>query len=260
VGKPLPVLRGAEILAPPDAAAQWFTSESPYPLLDVLRGRPGRWPWRLIACALCRLVYHEHLADARSLLALAAAERFAVGLADGVELADAWGTALDAVAEARWAEDEAARAADAARQAARNASTATVDAKDEAVRLTDRLVSARRAFLTAAEAAARCADESGDPEQVLPPIWPVSPPQYAAILRDVVGNPFQPFSFPPAWRTPTATRLAGGIVLARDFALLPILADALEDAGCSEPGVLGHCRQPGQHVAGCWVLRGLLGG
>ncbi|MBY0524503.1 MAG: hypothetical protein K2R98_13955 [Gemmataceae bacterium] len=49
-------------------------------------------------------------------------------------------------------------------------------------------------------------------------------------------------------------RLAQGIYAERTFDLLPILADALEDAGCADTGILKHCRQPGDHARGCWVV------
>ncbi|MDY3562094.1 hypothetical protein R5W23_003540 [Gemmata sp. JC673] len=40
----------------------------------------------------------------------------------------------------------------------------------------------------------------------------------------------------------------------RDFSAMPILADALQDAGCDRADILDHCRGPGQHVRGCWVV------
>jgi hypothetical protein len=45
----------------------------------------------------------------------------------------------------------------------------------------------------------------------------------------------------------------------RDFAALPVLGDALEDAGCADPELLGHLRGPGPHVRGCWAVDLLLG-
>jgi hypothetical protein len=57
----------------------------------------------------------------------------------------------------------------------------------------------------------------------------------------------------PSWLTPTALSLAHGIYTDRAFDRLPILADALQDAGCANPDILSHCRGPGPHVRGCWV-------
>lgn len=89
--------------------------------------------------------------------------------------------------------------------------------------------------------------------------------QLAKFLREVVGNPFTPPRFEPAWRTSTVVDLARGIVADRAFDRMPILADALLDADCDEEAVLRHCRgtelgvkeQP-QHVRGCWVLELIL--
>ena len=86
--------------------------------------------------------------------------------------------------------------------------------------------------------------------------------ELADLLRDVVGDPFRPVSFDPAWARAgdgTAARLALACYEERDFTRLPILADALEEAGCADPAVLGHCRGPGPHVRGCWVIDLVLG-
>jgi hypothetical protein len=75
-----------------------------------------------------------------------------------------------------------------------------------------------------------------------------------------VGNPFRPVSFSPDWRTDTAVSLARQMYEAREFSAMPILADALQDAGCDNDDVLAHCRDTKQvHVRGCWVVDGVLG-
>jgi hypothetical protein len=74
------------------------------------------------------------------------------------------------------------------------------------------------------------------------------------LLRDIFGNPFRPVSFSPAWRTDTAVALARQMYESRDFGAMPILADALQDAGCDDADILEHCRGPGPHVRGCWVV------
>jgi hypothetical protein len=79
-------------------------------------------------------------------------------------------------------------------------------------------------------------------------------------VREVVGNPFRQVAFAPAWRTSTAVGVATKIYDTRDFGAMPILADALQDAGCDSDDVLNHCRDPKQtHVRGCWALDGVLG-
>ena len=81
----------------------------------------------------------------------------------------------------------------------------------------------------------------------------------AALLRDIFGNPFRPVTFDPAWRTETAVGLALRMYDERDFAAMPILADALQEAGCDSQDILTHCREPGVHVRGCWVVDLVLG-
>jgi hypothetical protein len=84
-------------------------------------------------------------------------------------------------------------------------------------------------------------------------------------LHEVFGNPFairrkrkndlrRGWMFDPAWRTDTAMTLARSIYDSREFTTMPILADALQDAGCDNEDVLTHARRPGEHVRGCWVL------
>jgi hypothetical protein len=89
-------------------------------------------------------------------------------------------------------------------------------------------------------------------DPVLHPLGPV-------LLRCVVGNPFRPVAFDPRWRTADVTALARGIYEERAFDRLPLLADALMDAGCDSDDALTHCRSDGPHVRGCWVVDLVLG-
>jgi len=82
----------------------------------------------------------------------------------------------------------------------------------------------------------------------------------AVIFKDIFGNPFRPVVFDQRWRSEPTVSLARTAYDTRNFSLLPILADALEEAGCDHPDVLTHCRDPKQvHVRGCWVVDGVLG-
>jgi hypothetical protein len=85
--------------------------------------------------------------------------------------------------------------------------------------------------------------QSGDPIQRFPPLF-----------RDIFGNPFRAVTFSPEWRTDTAVALARQMYDSREFSAMPILADALQDAGCASAEILEHCRGPGPHVRGCWVV------
>jgi hypothetical protein len=79
------------------------------------------------------------------------------------------------------------------------------------------------------------------------------------IFRDIIGTHFQNLPFLPVWRTSTVVALAQQMYDSRDFAAMPILADALQDAGCDSDSVLSHCRGDGPHVRGCWVIDLILG-
>jgi hypothetical protein len=79
------------------------------------------------------------------------------------------------------------------------------------------------------------------------------------LLHDIIGNPFQPVSPDPSWLTSTVVQLAEGIYTERAYDRLPVLVDALQDAGCENADILDHCRGPGPHVRGCWVVDLVLG-
>jgi hypothetical protein len=79
------------------------------------------------------------------------------------------------------------------------------------------------------------------------------------LLRDIFGNPFRPVAVEQSWLTPTVVQLAGAIYAERGFGDLPVLTDALEEAGCTNADVIVHCRGPGPHARGCWLIDTLLG-
>lgn len=84
--------------------------------------------------------------------------------------------------------------------------------------------------------------------------------QHNALLRCVVGSPFHGVSsVDRSCLTTTVKELAHAIYADRAFDRLPILADALEEAGRTDEAILAHCRGPGPHVRGCWVVDLLLG-
>ena len=82
----------------------------------------------------------------------------------------------------------------------------------------------------------------------------------ATVLRDIFGNPFRPAALDSAWLTSTVVALAEGIYAEKAFDRMPILADALQDAGCDNDDILNHCRDTSAaHVRGCWVIDLLTG-
>jgi hypothetical protein len=89
--------------------------------------------------------------------------------------------------------------------------------------------------------------------------WFVERSRQADLLRCIFGNPFQPTVPDPAWRTPSVMAVAQVIYDERRFGDLPILGDALEEAGCTNREILDHCRTKGEHARGCWVVDCLLG-
>jgi hypothetical protein len=81
----------------------------------------------------------------------------------------------------------------------------------------------------------------------------------AMAFRDVCGNLLLSISFAADWRTDRALAVAQPMYASRDFSAMPVLADALQDAGCDNADILNHCLDPGAHVCGCWVVDLVLG-
>ncbi|QEG32042.1 hypothetical protein GobsT_68920 [Gemmata obscuriglobus] len=101
--------------------------------------------------------------------------------------------------------------------------------------------------------------DADDPPVPLEELEPVRRAN-ADLVRDIFGNPFRPVRFAPGWRTDTAIAIARQMYESRDFSAMPVLADALQDAGCDCADILAHCRDPQQvHVRGCWVADLVLG-
>jgi hypothetical protein len=78
------------------------------------------------------------------------------------------------------------------------------------------------------------------------------------LARDIFGNPFRPLTTDLSWVPANAVVLARTMYETRDFTALPLLADLLEEAGCPAD-VSAHCRGPGPHARGCWVVDLVLG-
>jgi hypothetical protein len=74
------------------------------------------------------------------------------------------------------------------------------------------------------------------------------------LLRDIFGNPFRQVAFDPRWRSGNTIELGAAICKEKAFERMPILADALMDAGCDDAVILDHCRADTPHVRGCWVV------
>jgi hypothetical protein len=84
---------------------------------------------------------------------------------------------------------------------------------------------------------------------------------HADLFREVFGNPFRRVTFDSDLLTGTVESLARAVYEERalprgelDDVRLAVLADALEETGCSEQGILDHLRSPGPHVRGCWAV------
>jgi hypothetical protein len=265
--------------------AEWLAGTDPTPMLEFLRGKASDRKLRLFAVACCRRVWN--FVDQRSRTAgeaaeaavtatphwvwtidlphgweaVEAAERFADGFATPEELAAA---ARDAVECSHtlgeyqnWQyDDDCFYAGEVIAQSAAAASTDPV-----ACRLVD--LTAAIAFLATRGLAGPHWHPTRDK------LAASAREEQAALFRDIFGNPFRPVTLDPAWLTwhdGTVPRIAQAIYDDRhlpsgrlDNTRLGILADALEDAGCTDADLLGHCRQPGVHVRGCWLVDLLLG-
>jgi hypothetical protein len=238
--------------------AEWLQCSDPERMLEFLRGKVSDRKLRLFVCACCRRIWHL-LADGASQQAVEMAEQSADDMAQSDALRQACASAEAAYKERRrvaertpgligdlsayWA---AAATADASRVAWLT-SWATESVSQGVVSVVALLA-----------AGTRQAEYQGDIS-----VCDAEMGVQCCLLSDLFGPlPLRPVIIDPAWltwRDGTIPKLAQSIYDDRAFDQLPILADALEEAGCTSREVLDHCRGPGPHVRGCWVVDLVLG-
>jgi hypothetical protein len=235
--------------------AEWLACEHPRFMLEYLRGRGSGRKLRLFACACCRRIW-QLLADKRFRQAVKVAELYADGQARKAELVAARDEA--AVAALKEAEQRAARGEFPAHYAQGQASLHPALCVARPGPRTSRLFE-----WTADRAAATVAKAAGYWGRItFYPGWGDEMAAQISLLREVFGNPFRPVTLDPAWlswKDATVVKLAQAVYDERAFDRMPVLADALEDAGCDNTDILDHCRGPATHVRGCWVVDLILG-
>jgi hypothetical protein len=218
----------------------WMECTDPWPMVHYLCSQWNKFSHRklrLFSLACCRRIWHL-LTDKRSRLAVEVGERYAEGLATREELSNAREAARAVIGL------KSSRAATAAIGATLLAPYTALDAAVAVGRFAAQAVkqTLRGREEKRAKAAERCVQ--------------------CNILRCIVGNPFHAVTIDQrclTWNDGAVRKLAQAIYDERRFDDLPVLADALEDAGCDDAAVLGHCRGPGPHVRGCWVVDLILG-
>jgi hypothetical protein len=214
--------------------ADWLASSDPEPMLAFLRAIASDRKLRLFQVACADYVWHL-LADERSRIAVAVAERFADGLATQTELANAFSAACEAWKDIVWSPGDrrAERGARVAKAAAREAMDAATVSLHARARYADRWLRKGTSGYTR-----------------------------SCLLREIFGNPIRPAELNRdwiVWNDGCVVKIAQGIYDERAFDRMPILHDALLDAGCDDEAILAHCRSEAPHVRGCWVVDLLLG-
>lgn len=214
---------------------EWRSSTDPLPMLEFIRGNVSDRKLRLFACACTQAVRELLWVDFYSQLALQRAEEHADGQASVEDLLTAQNEVRDRLEL--------------------YASEPVYDAAYWAggLNITEDVNSC---VFYAANVSMRMIDDEMKAHKVRAEIVR----QQSCFLRDVIGpSPFFATLFDKRWRTEIVNTLAQGIYDDRTFDRMPILADALQDAGCEDADILDHCRSNGPHVRGCWVVDLLLG-
>ncbi len=232
---------------------EWLECTDPREMLLSLRGKVSDRKLRLIAAGCCRRVWHL-LVHLYSREAVMVAERFAEGGASARELESACLHASHVTPDPAY---EAAPpysivpAIDHARRAAIFASASPIN---------DNFLMTANAARFAASAAASPGWEAhrADWREVMSARQAAEHRTQADLLREVFGVlPFHPVTITPtvlAWNDDMVPRVAQAIFERRAFDRMPILGDALEEAGCANTDIRAHCREQGAHAPGCWVL------
>ena len=241
--------------------AEWLACTNPRPMLEFVRQRASARKVRLFAVACCRRVWasleHEEFRDA-----VRKAESFADGIADRAEMLQA---------------HEKARPIFVTLHGKDNGPCATLTTsgfpsppKSIWVRIADALDppwwedemdkgDPLGPALVASEQAARAAgDLLGQKPVPDAPARIAEAREQTDLVRCLFGNPFRPRPASADWLTHDVRALAEGIYMERDFDRMPLLADVLEGAGCTNTDLIGHCRSGGEHARGCWSVDLLL--
>lgn len=218
---------------------EWNVCTDPARMLAILEGRQYSRKRRLFACACCRRIWNL-LADERSRHAVAVSEQYADKEATKAAL-------LVAQEHAMLGNDRFDEYVYPAENAAASVCRPTISPRWIAQLATWAV--GNRAVWARPGAARAVRHEATDNESIA----------QAELLRCIFGH--IPFRAPvlPASLTQTVIGIARTMYDERAFDRLPVLADALEEAGCSHPDILNHCRQGGVHVRGCWVVDLILG-
>ena len=218
--------------------AEWLVCTKPVSMLRLLGPRMTARKGRLLACACYRERGWDQGCEPPYRNAVAVAEKYADGLADNIalfaskpRLESARGGEPRFGPGARWPmpEDE---------------TTIVIYWRNLAAR---DLTSEQMGLVENGAVYAAGMEAGREPRR-----------EHARFVRCVFGNPFRPTTLEHSWLTSTVLTLASGIYAERAFDRLPILADALQDAGCENIDILSHCRSEGPHVRGCWVVDLLL--
>jgi hypothetical protein len=270
----------------PMTEGEWWSSDDVMAMLKWLRPRRRRITdrkIRLFACACCRRI-EQLLSDERLRQALEVAEAYADQSVDLTALKASL-RMVRAAWKRRLAESEEAEAIWKATQtsrdpAARRAAAADFHGKFAAVIAAAAMLGVvatkpslgrytpptYRAAAAAEQAALQAwvlgGGEEGGGSESGKAAYVTEWRAQADMVRDLFGFLFHRVGEDPAWRKwrdGSVVRLARTIYEGRRFDQLPVLADALEAAGCAETELLGHLRSPGIHVRGCWAVDLLMG-
>lgn len=244
--------------------SDWHAKDAPRAMFEFVRSRASPRQLRHFGAACCRAVW-DYLPDDRLKGAVECVEAYLAGGATQQGLAAAQSRARLAIQELALRMRATAQAQETARRpvperdweayySAYRAATAS-DAVALVARPTMRPAALAESVLQAFDLAVQALTVGRTVKDTYPRVHAA----HAAAVRCVFGNPFQPIEFDPSWRTESVVGLTHGILADQAFDRLPVLADALEDAGCADAAVLGHLRGGGVHVRGCWCVDGVLG-
>lgn len=226
--------------------AEWLEATDPEVMLPMLLEiEPSERKVRLFCCACCRRIWHL-FSDDRCRNAVEIAERFADSLASEDELIQAGDMADEAADEAE--DSDLPHFKKLALVGTSNAAAFTVDV--------NAIFAAEWAVYAVTGSSAV---DGRDEEARRLEAFNREVEGHVKLLRDIFGNPLRPVAVERNWLTPNVVSVAQAIYDDHAFDRLPVLADALEEAGCTDASILAHCRQLGPHVRGCWVVDLLLG-
>ena len=241
--------------------AEWLEAAEPAPILEFLQGKASDRKLRLFGVACARRIAHVIPEDLQPQQIVDVNEAYADGLSNGLNLNGALAAAVRSHRQHLLSYELDESSSLTVIESIAISAICALGETMEVAEVTQNSAAAMGHILFAEqnlseEEESQPVNPQGATVKMLwiKKGWKNEYTEQSRLLRDIFPNPFRPVAIDPDWRASSVISVARNMYDSRDFSPMPLLADALQDAGCENEDILNHCRGDGTHVRGCWVV------